>query len=406
MYKILIICDLTTKKIAETCFEHIRSFKKYSKNKIWYFDPTFKYLFKSINFNFFDVVVIHWNILITSDFYFPKKISRAVNKFNGLKILFIQDEYRNIHNLVKKVLKLKINILFSCLHNVTTKSTIYKDLINNNIKVLPTLTGYLPDKKIKKLKPISKRTLDIFYRGRDIPYEMGTIGREKKIICTKTLSYLKKIKSKIKVDIDYKEEKRIYGNNWYEKLKNSKCCLLTESGSCLVDLDGKLWKLLYARNLQKEKIEKVFNKLNNNLDATGISPRVFEAIFYKTAIIAFPGNYSKILKKRNYVELKKDFSNFQSVINKIKDTQFLQNLVDRNFEEFVIKGKFTYKNFINNFDKIVDQNYKNNKTSNYNFLKLYKIFSINFKNFHFFAKYIKTIIYLLKKYFFIKNNYN
>ena len=53
MYKILIICDLTTKKIAETCFEHIRSFKKYSKNKIWYFDPTFKYLFKSINFNFF-----------------------------------------------------------------------------------------------------------------------------------------------------------------------------------------------------------------------------------------------------------------------------------------------------------------------------------------------------------------
>ena len=73
MYKILIICDLTTKKIAETCFEHIRSFKKYSKNKIWYFDPTFKYLFKSINFNFFDVVVIHWNILITSDFYFPKK---------------------------------------------------------------------------------------------------------------------------------------------------------------------------------------------------------------------------------------------------------------------------------------------------------------------------------------------
>ena len=182
--------------------------------------------------------------------------------------------------------------------------------------------------------------------------------------------------------------------------------MLTESGSCLVDLDGKFWKLLNALNLQKEKIEKVFNKLNNNLDATGISPRVFEAIFYKTAIIAFPGNYSKILKKRNYVELKKDFSNFQSVINKIKDTQFLQNLVDRNFEEFVIKGKFTYKNFINNFDKIVDQNYKNNKTSNYNFLKLYKIFSINFKNFHFFAKYIKTIIYLLKKYFFRKNNYN
>lgn len=385
---------MNNKNISETCLDHITSFKKYSKNRIWYFDPTFKYLFKSINFNFFDVVVIHWNVFIISDFFFSNKISRAVNKFNGLKIVFIQDEYRNTHNIVKKVLELKINILFSCLHNTKTKSTIYKELINNNIKVLPTLTGYLPDKRIKKLKHISKRTLDIFYRGRNIPYIMGTIGREKKIICTKTLSYLKRIKSKIKVDIDYKEEKRIYGNNWYEKLKNSKCCLLTESGSCLVDLDGKLWKLSNARNLQKEKIDKVFNKLNNNLDATGISPRVFEAIFFKTAIIAFPGNYSKILKKRNYIELKKDFSNFESVINKIKDTQFLQNLVDRNFEEFVIKGKFTYKNFINNFDQIVDKNYKSNKTSNHNFLKLYKIFSISPENYHIFGSTIKKIFYL------------
>ena len=137
----------------------------------------------------------------------------------------------------------------------------------------------------------------------------------------------KKLKAKLKLILmETRKKKRIYGNNWYEKFKNSKCCLLKESGSCLVDLDGKLWKLLYARNLQKEKIEKVFNKLNNNLDATGISPRVFEAIFYKTAIIAFPGNYSKILKKRNYVELKKDFSNFQSVINKIKDNNFFKIL--------------------------------------------------------------------------------
>ena len=67
---------------------------------------------------------------------------------------------------------------------------------------------------------------------------MGTIGREKKLIATKTLYYHKRLKNTLKVDICYKEDKRIYGNNWYQKLKNSKCTLLTESGSCLVDFNG------------------------------------------------------------------------------------------------------------------------------------------------------------------------
>ena len=393
MNKILIICELHNKNIAEMCFDHIKSFKKYSKNKIWYFDSTYKYLFRSINFNFFDVIVVHWNLLITSNFFFPEKIASAITKFNGLKILFIQDEYRDTNNIVDKVLKLKINILFSCLHNFKSQLVIYKKLINNNIKVLPTLTGYLPDQKIRRHKPISERNLDIFYRGRDIPYIMGTIGREKKLIATKTLYYHKRLKNTLKVDVSFKEDKRIYGNDWYQKLKNSKCTLLTESGSCLVDFDGELWKLLHGKSFQKKKIEKVFNKLNNNLDATGISPRVLEAIFFKTAIIAFPGHYSGILKKNNYIELKKDFSNIKSVFNKIKDNDFLQKIVDRNFDKFVKKEKLSYKNFINDFDKTVDQNYKNKKTSKFNSLKLYKFFSLSPDNYHILMSKIKKYFY-------------
>ena len=134
MKKILIICDQSNKSIGEMCFEHLHAFKKYSKNKIWYFDSTRKYFNKSLNFNFFDAIIIHWNILITSEYFLAKKVSDSISDFLGLKILFIQDEYRDIQNINKKISSLKIDLVFSSL-NKPSQKIIYKESIKRNVKI-------------------------------------------------------------------------------------------------------------------------------------------------------------------------------------------------------------------------------------------------------------------------------
>ena len=101
------------------------------------------------------------------------------------------------------------------------------------------------------------------------------------------------------IDIGFKEKDRIYGIEWYERLAKSKCTLLSESGSSLVDMDGRLWKLLNdPNNFNETEVKSIFNRLDKNIDAKTISPRLFEAIYFKTAIIAFPEIIKEYLKKK------------------------------------------------------------------------------------------------------------
>jgi hypothetical protein len=51
-------------------------------------------------------------------------------------------------------------------------------------------------------------------------------------------------------------------------------------------------------------------------------------------MVLFEGRYSGVLKPhRHYIPLKKDFSNFDEVVAKIRDVEGLQEMVDRTFDE-------------------------------------------------------------------------
>ena len=68
----------------------------------------------------------------------------------------------------------------------------------------------------------------------------------------------------------------------------------------------------------------------------------------------FEGDYGDIFKPDiHFIELKKDFSNINDVLKKIKDDDFLQNMVDRTYKDITENDKYSYKNFIKEFDEIV-----------------------------------------------------
>ena len=61
-----------------------------------------------------------------------------------------------------------------------------------------------------------------------------------------------------------------------------------------------------------------------------ISPRVFEAAVLRTALVLFPGNYSGVVEAwTHYIPLEHDFSNFDEVVERLRDVAFLVELTDR-----------------------------------------------------------------------------
>ena len=75
-------------------------------------------------------------------------------------------------------------------------------------------------------------------------------------------------------------------------------------------------------------------------------------------MVLFEGRYSGILQpNRHYIPLRKDFSNFNDVISKIKDHEYLQQMADRTYEEVANNSKYSYRTFISNVDKVLSQEF-------------------------------------------------
>jgi hypothetical protein len=95
-------------------------------------------------------------------------------------------------------------------------------------------------------------------------------------------------------------------------------------------------------------------KHEGNLVINTISPRAFEAIALRTALVLFPGDYSGILlPERHYVPLLKDFSNFADVAKLLKDPEYLERMAGRAYDDIVASGLYSYGVFAQQVDAIL-----------------------------------------------------
>jgi hypothetical protein len=358
--KLLLYCDLPSdNKNAKTIIDHISSFEKYSQFEIQTVSSRLG-LPDDLNLLSFDIVVIHYSItLITTSFYLesyiPLNDQRKLRKYKGLKVLFIQDEYRRVNHVCDRINFLKIDLLYSCAP-IETARKIYKKL-SPNTKILETLTGYVPDiTDDTPLKPHKFRKIDVFYRARKLPLWYGTLAMDKYQIAEK---FLNNYPRTLQVDISTLEKDRIYGEGWIQRLRNSRTTLGTESGASFIDYSGDIERDIaifksYNSNADFNDLPKHLISLDKKLSIQVISPRIFEAIACKTSLILFPGDYSGILKKnRHYLELKKDFSNFDSLLEILNDETAIERIAMTAYKEIIEPGQYSYNAFIKNFDSTI-----------------------------------------------------
>jgi hypothetical protein len=348
---------------VNTIKEHLESFDKYSTHDFTFIPATPSYwqqspedVQKAVDFSIFDAVFVHYSIRLSIKEHFDEGLVRALERFNGLKALFIQDEYEGTEIARAWMDRVHFDLVYTCVPKDDLEK-VYPAYRFPATEFLPTLTGYVPeDCSIERYaKPLAGRKFAIAYRGRKLPAVYGDLGQEKYRIGWEMKAFA--LMRGLPVDIEVDDSKRIYGAGWYEFLGSSRATLGTESGANIFDFDGSLRQEIDRLLVEKPEITyqeiraRVLAPHEGLVHMNQISPKVFEAIRLRTALILFEGSYSGVVQPDvHFIPLKKDFSNIDEVIEKLQDDDFLRVLTDRAYEDVVASGKYSYKCFVEGID--------------------------------------------------------
>ena len=355
---------------ASTIMEYIQAFEKYSSFNIWTIN-TEEGFYKEYEEIQFDIIVFHYSLFGSLPFGvyepFAAYLLRNPGKYN---VAIFQDEYHNCPERFEFIEKFNINCIFTTIEPRYFKDTYEK--YTQVEKIVYCLPGYVSDKLLQSSKqyaiPDDRRPIDIGYRGRRLPYYLGKTGHEKIEIAEKFLERAKS--TSLHLDIETKENRRIYGNGWYKFLASCKAVLGSESGASIFDIDGSLTRAYfrYAKANSLEEVlkfestitfEEVAEKMHfeiyeNVLPNRTMSPRCFEAAAFRNCQILFEGDYAGILKPMvHYLPLKKDFSNFDEIIRLFRDPQVRKKITDNAYRDLIASEKYHYKKFIQNFDQVL-----------------------------------------------------
>ncbi len=167
-------------------------------------------------------------------------------------------------------------------------------------------------------------------------------------------------KHDLEVDISSEEEVRIYGEAWPLFLMSGRATLGVEGGASIFDFDGSITQSVerYVREFPDADFEQVWHALlqrhEGNVVHRTLTPKLFEAIAAKTALILYPGRYRDILEPgRHYIELARDGSNTQEVVRMLHDSPLLQSLVNRAHEEVLNRKDLAKKFYVERIDLVL-----------------------------------------------------
>lgn len=351
--------------VAGTSVDHLDAFSKYSKHNVLVIDSLTAThtvcchtIPKIIDLNWFDVLVIHYSIYMPSEYMIDNDTRHRIRNFRGRKIAFIQDEYRQVNKIHHCLNDLAIDVLFTCVPTEEVEK-VYPVSTLPRLQKINTLTGYVPEQlSLKRLeRKIADRSIDVGYRARKLSAWYGELAQEKIRIGEGFLEHNACLATGLKCDISCDEDKRIYGESWIEFIQSCRCMLGVESGASVFDFTGKIQAAVERFEGENPNVsfceikELFFKDLDGKIYLNQISPRCFEAIALKTPLILFKGEYSGILIPwRHYVPLEKDFSNFMDVVRYVRDDEFLQNLAESAYRDIVATERYSYREFIREFD--------------------------------------------------------
>jgi hypothetical protein len=357
-FRILLLCNNWAGH-ANTVLDHINAFRHLSRHNVRTFNPVGMHDSVALDLDEFDAVVIHYSLVLPSERFVSRGFREKLRRYRGLKIQFIQDEYRWVDRATAASRDVGVNVLFTSAPEPAA-GQLY-DARLPGVRRIPTLTGYVPvTLQDRPRRLLRERSIDVGYRGRDLPFWLGRLTQEKAWIAQGFLERAHKYG--LHVDIGWREQDRIYGDRWIDFIASSRATLGTESGASIADFDGSAEEAVKAY-LQdhpgapyEEVHQAVLTPYEGNVVVNVISPRVFEAASLGTALVLFPGAYSGIVSPgEHYIVLEKDFSNMDDVVAQLRDVGRVTAMTQRAHDDLVASRRWSYAAFIKGFDDVVSE---------------------------------------------------
>lgn len=341
---------------TNTLYEHVSSFATYST-----LDPLFAHQDQrhalTADLSRFDVVIIHYSVRLPLD-DIAESTADALAGFNGLKVLFIQDEYEHTHRAWHWIHRLGIQLVFTAVPEPAI-ARVYPPEEFPGVRFVNTLTGYVPeDLPPLDAPPPSRRGLVVGYRGRPLPLRCGRLGQEKIEIGRLVKAYCES--RGVPHDIAWAEDARIYGPQWPRFLASCRAVLGTESGANIFDVDGTLQSRIdaFRRAHPSAGDEEVLKAIVDPDEVPGlmnqVSPRIFEAIAARAALVLFEGHYSGVVVAgRHFISLEKDGGNLDDVFAQLGDGEYVDAMTERAYQDVIVSGLYSYQAFVRTVDEHV-----------------------------------------------------
>ncbi len=342
---------------ANVIGDFLFSFRLHSRHKYYYiFDC--RMLDGGTDFNSFDVILMFWSLyLLGPDL--SEEVRERIRAAEACKVLFLQDEYRDVRRFNRVMTELGVNVMFTCVAEKDHDIFYPQKLIPSLQATYTVLTGYVP-RYLDGIRPdlVSQRGLDIAYRSRELPFYLGDLGREKKIVADRfeVVSAAHGFRS----DISVRERDRLYGSRWVDFLRSSRCVLGSPSGASVIDFTGEIrqncerYLAFHPEATYEEVKARFFADVDWKVVIDTVSPRIFEATALRCTLVQHEGRYAGILDPdEHYICVKRDYSNIGQVIDRIKDAAFCRRLAERAYADLIASGRYTYGTFVERFESLL-----------------------------------------------------
>jgi hypothetical protein len=273
-------------------------------------------------------------------------------------VAFFQDEYRYWPQRAEFLNRYGVACVYTLVEPPHFEATYRKRA--QVPKLIYTLPGYVSESLLglaqRFAKPAEQRTIDIGYRGRQLPYLFGKGSQEKHWIGTRFRELADGLG--LRLDIESEEEKRLYGDKYYLFLANCRAVLGVEAGVSIFDIDDTVRPQYERLTAERpgigfdEAYTTLLHRFEDKIPYRTISPRHFEAAAFRVCQILFEGRYSGIMQPMiHYIPLKKDFSNLDEVVRQFRDEALRRELTENAYRDLIASGRYSYRRFVESFDR-------------------------------------------------------
>ena len=352
----LLVAYSNSSNYVSTTSEYLESVARWSTLDVRYVHVTHD---AQLDFDLseFDAVFQSYCARLPFDNYVSASFTDKLRTFRGVKMLAVQDEYENFGKLKSAVREIGYHVLFTNASADLVRRLYPPDEFPNT-EFITVLTGYVPgtlENPQVRPRPLRERPIHLGYRCRVLPAYYGRLGFEKFEIGRRMREICEQ--RGIPHDIEWSDDKRLYGDAWYEFIGSCRANLGAETGCNVFDFDGairaKYEELSVARAgpVPFEEFCQYTDPIEAQYDIGQISPRVFEAAALRTPLVLFSGRYLGVIEPdTHYIELKKDFSNADAVLARLEDIAALEKMAERAYDRLVGSGEFSYRRFVEHID--------------------------------------------------------